>query len=257
MSTDNFDAIGFRNQPDSAVQRSAEALRALALERGDGQFIGSEEDLVTRFGVSRPTLRQAAALVEQEQLISRRRGVSGGYFAAQPTSSTVSAIAATYLRSRNAGLTDILRAVEPLRAGLARLACRQTDAALRSRLEQFLESERDADQQRTYRSFLRAERELGRVLGETAGNDVLSLFLSILYDLAALLQREEDIYINHPDRVERYRELRNRMVEAILERDEELAVILTRRCTRSATEWMEEDLRRRNANRKKRKAKSP
>ncbi len=102
---------------------------------------------------------------------------------------------------------------------------------------------------------MRAERELGRILGETAGNEVLSLFLTILYDLAALLQREEDIYINNPDRVERYRDLRNRMVEAILEGDEELAVILTRRCTRSVTEWMQQDLQRLAVSPKKRVAK--
>ena len=44
----------------------------------------TERELESRYGVSRPTLRQAAALVGQEQLLHVRRGVGGGYFARRP-----------------------------------------------------------------------------------------------------------------------------------------------------------------------------
>lgn len=238
----------FEQQPQttSAVQRTAAALRALALEMAAGEFIGSEESLMVKLGVSRPTLRQATTLVSQEQLISTRRGVNGGYFAAVPSSVSVAQMAAIFLRSRNAKLTDIVRAVEPIRAELARLASRQPDKALRQRLEQFLEHERSQDQgSRNYRAFLRAERELGRVLGEAADNVLLSLFLTIVYDLVSLVQHDEDIYVNRPERVERYRDYRNRMVEAIIDGDEELAILATRRCTAIVTDWIHEDLRSR------------
>jgi GntR family transcriptional repressor for pyruvate dehydrogenase complex len=233
----------FEKQPHtaSAVQRTAAALRALALEMADGEFMGSEESLMVKLGVSRPTLRQATTLVAQEQLISTRRGVNGGYFATVPSSVSVARMAAIFLRSRNTRLTDMVRAVEPIRAELARLASRQPDKALRQRLEQFLEHDRDQEP-RNYRAFLRAERELGRVLGEAADNVLLSLFLTIVYDLVALVQHDEDVYVNRPERVERYRELRNRMVEAIIDGDEELAILSTRRCTAVVTDWIHEDL---------------
>lgn len=255
MKTTDENLFELRQEPNSAVQRAAAALRALALAADDGTFLGSEEELLTKLSVSRPTLRQAAALVVQQQLITARRGVNGGYFASVPSSSSVATMAALYLRSRDARLTDIVRAVEPIRAELARLASRQPDSKAREKLAEFLEQERNTEEPRNYRAFLRAERELGRVLGEAADNALLSLFLTITYDLVAQLQRDEDIYVNRPDRVERYREQRNRMVEVILEGDEELAVIMTRRCTEIVTEWIHEDLQRREPTANRRVAK--
>ena len=67
----------------------------------------------------------------------------------------------------------------------------------------------------------------------------------------ASLQRDEDIYVNRPDRVERYRVYRNRMVAAIIDGDEELAVLATRRCTAIVTDWIHEDLRSREDNQQK------
>ena len=227
----------------SAVHRSAAALRAMAMARSEGDLLGSEEELMTSLGVSRPTLRQAAALVAQDQLILIRRGVNGGYFAAVPNSMTVARMAAIYLQSRDAGLAEVIHAVDPIRTELARLASRNRDPALRQQLESFIEQERALDETaHDYRAFLRGERAFGRVLGIMSGNEVLALFLGIVYDLSALLGRDEDIYINRPERVEFYRNHRNRMAHAILEGDEEMAVLATKRCSEIVTGWMREDL---------------
>ncbi len=170
-----------QSQTTSAVQRAAADLRAPALKMPAGEFMGSEENLMVKLGVSWPTLRQATTLVAQEQLITTRRGVNGGYSAAVPSSVSVARMAATFLRSRNTRLTDIVQAVEPIRAELARLASCQPDKALRQR----------------------------------------------------------------PERVELYRDYRNRMVEAIIDGDEELAILSIRRCTAIVTDWIHEDLRAR------------
>src|SRR3954470_1034014 len=98
----------------SAVQRAAAKLRARAMGMEEGTLLGSEEELMTALEVSRPTLRQAAALVAQERLISIRRGVNGGYFAALPDSMTVARMAAIYLQSRHARLSEVIEAVEPI-----------------------------------------------------------------------------------------------------------------------------------------------
>jgi DNA-binding FadR family transcriptional regulator len=78
-----------------------------------------------------------------------------------------------------------------------------------------------------------------------AGNKALSLFLEILLDLAAMVDREEDMYRNRPDRVATLRQERNRLGLAILERDEEMAVLVARRCARMSSEWLLEDIERR------------
>jgi DNA-binding FadR family transcriptional regulator len=226
----------------SAVHRAAAKMRAWAMGRPEGTLLGSEEELMNQLEVSRPTLRQAAALVAQERLITIRRGVNGGYFAALPDSLTVARMAAIYLQSRHARLIEVIEAVEPIRTELARLASRNRDADAREQLAEFLDQER-AIPQTDYRSFLRAERAFGRVLATVSGNRVLELFLNIVYDLSAFLGRDEDVYANHPDRIETYRSHRNRMAAAILDGDEEMAVLATRRCSAIVMQWIHEDLK--------------
>lgn len=209
----------------------------------DGEFLGAEEEIRNRLGVSRPTLRQAAALVAEEQLLVIRRGMGGGYFARRPDTSTVTRIAAIYLQSRRARLEEIIRAVEPIRVELARLATRNRDAAATEQLRAFLQEERTLDGRTvSYAAFLKAERTFGKVLGRASGSQVLTLFLDILYDLAGRLGHEEDIYVNHPERVQKYRAYRNQMAEAIAERDEEMAVLAAKRCSAAAMAWMKLDL---------------
>ena len=227
----------------SSVEQAAVALRSFALSMPEGDFLGSEDDLIARFGVSRPTLRQASAQVLQENLISIRRGVGGGYFAHVPNSMTVSRIAALYLQTREAGLEEIIHAMKPIRIEIALLATRNRDPEAVQALADFIESEQSAPlgPERDYRAFLRSERAFGKLLGQMSGNGMLSLFLDILYDFTALLRRREDVLINRPARVEAYRNLRGRMARAILEGDEEIAVVTTRRCSELISEWLHED----------------
>jgi len=218
-----------------------------AINEEDLKRIDSAEyagtSLIGKLGVSRPTLRQASAQVLQENLISIRRGVGGGYFARLPDSMTVSRIAALYLQSREADLEEITHAMKPLRIEVAVLATRNRDPAARRDLNEFLarETAASSDNEHGYRAFLKSEREFGRLLGQMSGNSVLTLFLSILYDFTALLRRDEDVLLNRPDRVAAYREHRARMAQAILDGDEEIAVVATRRCSELISEWMHED----------------
>jgi DNA-binding FadR family transcriptional regulator len=224
---------------DSAVERAAHRLRAIALAGTDGELLGSEEDLMRMVGVSRPTLRQATALVIQDQLLRVRRGVNGGYFVAVPDSMTVSRIAALYLRSRDAKLSSIIAAINPIRTELARIASRSSDADALQQLREFLEKERAIDAaDYDYKAFLRAERRFGRLLGTLSDNPVLTLFLAIVYDLTALVGSDEDVYVHHPDRVHAYRQQRNKLAEAIVEGDEEVATIASRRCSAIVAEWL-------------------
>lgn len=229
----------------SAVRAAADALRRDAIDRDDGDLLGAEEDLIRRYGVSRPTLRQAAALVAQENLLKVKRGVGGGYFASRPDSQAVAHMAAVYLRTRQTRVSEVISAVAPIRIELCKLAAASDNAAAREEMRRFLEKEREVphDQLR-YRDFLLGEREFGRILEEMSGNRVVSLFLEILYDFSSMLGRGEDIYVNRPDRVAEYREKRNRLAEALIEGDVELAVVAAKRCAMTSTDWMLEDAER-------------
>jgi len=214
----------------SAAKRTANDLRTLVLGMESGEFVGSEDELVEALGVSRPTFRQAAKLVEQEGLLVIKRGVGGGFFSQRPDSKSVSHMAAIYLQSREATLLDAIEASRPLLIEGARLAAERRDEATCEELRQFLKTEREVDerQQSDFREFLRSEREFGRIFARAIGNPLLELYSLTLYDFAASLQRQS-LFYRHPDRQKAYRELRNQLAEMIVKQDAGIAEVIAER----------------------------
>jgi hypothetical protein len=54
------------------------------------------------------------------------------------------------------------------------------------------------------------------------------------------------MFRNHPERVAEYRTKRNRLAEALLAGDEEIAVVAAKRCAQASAGWMLQDLKRRS-----------
>jgi DNA-binding FadR family transcriptional regulator len=100
-------------------QQIADELRRAILsgEVADGELLGREPELVERFGVSRPSLREALRILEAEQLITVVRGVRGGVVVNAPDSRVTARTAAMLLQARNVSVADVLEArhlLEPL-----------------------------------------------------------------------------------------------------------------------------------------------
>lgn len=205
-------------------------------------MIGSEDQLLARHGVSRPTLRRAAAMVAQEQLLRVRRGVGGGYIATRPTPRAVAHMAAIYLNSRNTDVDAILSSVNPIRAELSRLAAKNLDTSTAQAFNEFL----DADLSMPtgpgeMLAFGKSEREFGRLLGLASGNLVLALFLEILHDLSGSIERDNDIFFDRPDRLAAYREQRRRLIQSIIDKEPDMAALLSHRISEMGRNWFLED----------------
>jgi GntR family transcriptional regulator, transcriptional repressor for pyruvate dehydrogenase complex len=102
-------------------QRIADEIRGLIVsgELSEGDSLGREPELVERFGVSRPSLREALRILEAEGLITVVRGVYGGVVVHEPDERLTARTASLVLRARNVSLADVFEAralLEPLAA---------------------------------------------------------------------------------------------------------------------------------------------
>jgi DNA-binding FadR family transcriptional regulator len=85
------------------TRRSAEIIaRAIELDiiardLPVGTRVGSEAELMERFGASRGVIREAVTLVESHMLAETRRGLGGGLVVAEPLPSVVEGIVSLYL----------------------------------------------------------------------------------------------------------------------------------------------------------------
>lgn len=87
----------------------------------DGDYLPREAELMTHFGVSRPTLREAVRVLEAERLVEVRRGSRTGARVRVPGPETVARPAGLLLQVAGTTVSEVLTArlgIEPLAAWL-------------------------------------------------------------------------------------------------------------------------------------------
>ena len=217
----------------SRVRETAAALTRLSLDVTAGDYLGGEEELIERLAVSRPTLRQAAKIVEADCLIEVRRGARGGFYAARPEAATAIRTPARYLRLQGATLRDVHRATRPLIEEVGAAAAASRDPALRTELTAFRAR---IDEASTSADMIRSETELARLLARMSGNPAAELFIEISYTFGREEQRQL-FYRDDADRL-RARALQRRLVDAVLEGDVDIARLMIRRRSDMVEEWL-------------------
>jgi DNA-binding FadR family transcriptional regulator len=177
---------GDRPAPREKPQQIADELRQLIVSGAlaDGESLGREPDLVDRFGVSRPSLREALRILEAEGLITVKRGVLGGIVVNQPNGRMTARTAALLLQARNVPLADVYDArsvIEPVAARLvAQSRARRAAAAeLRRLTAKQLEVIDDPA------AFGAANSEFHARLVELAGNQTLSIVAEMLSEIVS------------------------------------------------------------------------
>jgi GntR family transcriptional repressor for pyruvate dehydrogenase complex len=163
----------------SAPEEVADSIRAWMFGRGlqPGDRLGREEDLARRFGVSRPTLREALRLLSSAHLIRATKGPGGGIFVAatpeQGIGLSVTDSIASMLSADSIDLEELIETRLLLEVPLAGLAAQRASeddvAALRTVLDAAGESTRDEE-------FRSLDARLHGLIAEIAGNRLTRAF---------------------------------------------------------------------------------
>ncbi|MFD2421879.1 FadR/GntR family transcriptional regulator [Amycolatopsis pigmentata] len=136
----------------------------------EGDFLPPEATLLSRFGVSRPTLREALRVLEAENLIEVRRGSRGGARVKPPDGEMAARYTAFLLEYRSATLSDVFEAAATIESAcVSSLARRRTPEDL-IRLKEAIDSEEAADD---LADSLRAQNQFHTLVVQLSGNVTL------------------------------------------------------------------------------------
>lgn len=218
---------------ETLASRTARQLSQLSLAAHPGTHLGAEDDLLVRFGVSRPTLRQAAKLVERDRLISIRRGAQGGYYAERPDARDAIQSLARFLRMKGANLGHVIQVTRPVSEEAAVAAAHNHSAADVAALQSFVST---IDARDTPRDLIAAEVEMARLVSQMSGNPVVELILEIGYSFG-LDEKGGDLYAD-ADRRARTRAMQHSLCAAIIDGDADIARLMMRRRSDQFDEWL-------------------
>lgn len=222
---------------ESTVKRCANALRQKVTETADGEFLGSEEDLINYFGVSRPTFRQAAKILENESLLTIKRGVGGGFFARRPSMDMVAHLTSVYLNSREANIGHVYQVTWALYIDNAREAARNSNIAARRALGDFILKGHELDTVcESVAAFVELDEKFARRYSELGGNPIMELFLNIVYDYCA--ETTNLVFDSHPERMREWADARNLLVKHIVDGQPDEAVMAAKKCCNISKVWI-------------------
>src|ERR1700733_6047137 len=117
----NYEQSGSQLRVPKAAELLAARIRGQIIRRElkEGDALPAESELMERFGVSRPTLREAIRVLEMESLLRMRRGSRGGALVTAPDPQVAARAVGVLLQLRGVSLRDIHEArtmIEPMAA---------------------------------------------------------------------------------------------------------------------------------------------
>lgn len=183
----------------------------------------TEEELAVRFGVSRPTIREALKRLAAQNLIRSRRGPTGGTFVKKPTQEEsreqLKSMAAVLVSVGEFSLPDIVETRHVLEQVCCRLAAERSTADDLAELEAELKVQRNPSI--TDVEFCASDVRFHCLLVDAAHNPMMRFVMSAVIEV---MQPVLNLIVyklrERPFIVERHQEI----IEAIRERDPGKAV---------------------------------
>jgi DNA-binding FadR family transcriptional regulator len=183
---------------DEPIQRrklSSEVRERLLAWLGSGEVqpgdrLPSERELMARFGVGRPAIREALQSLESAGLIEISHGERARVAEMDPRGviAQIGDTAKQLLKTDADSLKDLREARLMFEAGMVRIAARRATASDVARLEQILASEREAIGK--VPEFVQADMAFHKAIVEISGNRICSAVSEAMLDWLFAFRRE-------------------------------------------------------------------
>lgn len=202
----------------SLSRQIAEQLRA-AIVAGQfkiGERLPTEDELAQRFGVSRPSVREALKRLAAQNLVRARRGPSGGNFVIQPSygelAESLSAAATLLVGIGALDIEEIIQARRTLQHSCVDLAVQNAGAQHIAALEQALQ--RQQDSQISDEAFCQADVNFHRALVDATDNGMLRFVMYTVIEalipvtnmVVTVVRQRSDIVSLHRQMLEQLRQ---------------------------------------------------
>jgi DNA-binding FadR family transcriptional regulator len=181
---------GIQSAPPKMAEELAYRLESLVMERGwpVGTILGSEPELIERFGVSRAVFREAVRIVEHHGAARMRRGPNGGLVVTAPDFRAVQRPTTLYLDYAQVSTADLFTVRTTLEATCVELLAADPSESSSDRLRAALHREATVGEDGMR---LGAPYDLHVLIAELTGNAALLLFVETLARLG--FERSHDI----------------------------------------------------------------
>ncbi len=200
------------------VQVTAERLRERIYKLEPDQQIGSLPDIARDLGVGIVTVQQAARILEHEGVLEVRRGPGGGYYGRRPDMADLERVLSAFMRSEPASWREVLDITSLLFNRLCAAAARCDDAGFRDTLRAVAVKISSCEDSSLIGPL---ESELQEVLFRMVERPLFELLTRVA--LGASSPSPADNAMAEPFGLDRWKDGRRRIIDAILRQDPELA----------------------------------
>jgi GntR family transcriptional repressor for pyruvate dehydrogenase complex len=200
------------------VQAAVAKLRDLILAQEPGTQIGSLNEVAQLLGVGIVTVQQAARVLEHEGLLAVRRGPGGGYYGTRPDEAALERALAAYLRVHGFRQRESQEMLSLLDCEIMPAAAHCTDEPLRDVMHSLSKRIDLCDSVDDRIAF---EIELRDLLFKMVARPLMELLCRVTLRLY-VHPRSVRIFAGE-EGVAAWKAGRRRILQAVLERDEDLA----------------------------------
>jgi len=175
----------------------AEAIKSWVVERGlrRGDRLPGEAEMITRFGMSKSTIREAMRILEAQGLVETRTGPGGGSFVGEVTEERARALLGNYFYFKGLSIDDIYALRELLEPELAAsLAGTLTDAQLADLDALVAAYDSPAQSPEEERDQHVASLAFHRKLARYSGNPLLGFFIGFMAQILSDLTVYRRLY---------------------------------------------------------------